>query len=177
MKPGHIGPDEVFHRVLTPRWAFAPTSGAGAALNGGRFNRPGVEALHLSRAPQTALEEYRQGASITPPGTLAAYRVTLTSVADLSGGYDPAMWAVAWADWACDWQYVARIQGETPISWMLAERVMGAGRCGLLYPSVRHPGGVNLVVFPSALKAADSVVAHDPDRRLPRDPSSWTLAP
>jgi RES domain-containing protein len=40
---------------------------------GGHFNRPGIEALDLSEAPQTVLEEYRQGASITPPATFAAY--------------------------------------------------------------------------------------------------------
>jgi RES domain-containing protein len=31
-------------RVLTPRWAFQPLSGAGAAKQGGRFNRPGQQA-------------------------------------------------------------------------------------------------------------------------------------
>ena len=69
MKIVRLGPDEVFHRFLTPKWAFVPLSGVGAAIDGGRFNRPGVEALYLSRTPQTALEEYRQGASITPPAT------------------------------------------------------------------------------------------------------------
>ena len=73
MKLVRIGPKDVFHRYLTPKWAFLPISGAGAAADGGRFNRPGVEALYLSVSAQTALEEYRQGASITPPATLAAY--------------------------------------------------------------------------------------------------------
>jgi RES domain-containing protein len=77
MKLVRLGPDEVFHRYLTPKWAFLPLSGAGAAMDGGRFNRPGVEALYLSRAPQTALDEYRQGATITPPATLAAYLIML----------------------------------------------------------------------------------------------------
>jgi len=74
MRLGRIGPDEIFHRLLTPKWVFLPTSGAGAAIRGGRFNRPGVEALYLSRAPQTALEEYRQGGTIAPitsPGRLS----------------------------------------------------------------------------------------------------------
>jgi len=52
-----LGPDEVFHRYLTPKWAFVPTSGAGAAAEGGGFNRPGVEALYLSRLAATALED------------------------------------------------------------------------------------------------------------------------
>ncbi|ENR01138.1 hypothetical protein H721_02578 [Brucella ovis IntaBari-2006-46-332] len=58
MKLVRIGPKDVFHRYLTPKWAFLPISGAGAAADGGRFNRPGVEALYLSVSAQTALEEY-----------------------------------------------------------------------------------------------------------------------
>ena len=57
MKVTHIGSDEIFHRYLTPKWAFLPASGAGAAIDGGRFNRPGIEALYLSRSAQTALED------------------------------------------------------------------------------------------------------------------------
>jgi RES domain-containing protein len=68
VKITRVGPDEIFHRYLTPKWAFLPTSGAGAAIDGGRFNRPGVEAVYLSRAPQTALEEYRQGCQHHPAG-------------------------------------------------------------------------------------------------------------
>ncbi|MBB3396407.1 hypothetical protein [Rhizobium sp. BK060] len=56
---------------------------------------PAWEALYLSLAPQTALEEYRQGASITPPATLAAYKITLDEVADLSEGFDRLQWDVA----------------------------------------------------------------------------------
>ena len=92
MKVTRIGPDEIFHRYLTPKWAFLPVSGAGAAIDGGRFNRLGVEALYLSRSAQTALEVYKQGASITPPATLAAYKVTLAEAADLSQGFDPGIW-------------------------------------------------------------------------------------
>lgn len=114
MKLVRVGPDEVFHRYLTPKWAYVPTSGAGAASDGGRFNRPGVEALYLSRAAQTALEEYHQRASITPPATLAAYRVTLDEVADLSAGYAPTAWAPEWAAWDCAWRQIARIDKKGP---------------------------------------------------------------
>ncbi|WP_245411842.1 hypothetical protein [Phyllobacterium leguminum] len=34
MKTVRIGPDEIFHRYLTPKWAFLPTSRAGAAIDG-----------------------------------------------------------------------------------------------------------------------------------------------
>jgi len=173
VKLARVGPDEIFHRYLTPKWAFAPTSGAGAAADGGRFNRPGVEALYLSRSPQSALEEYRQGASITPPATLAAYRVTLGDVVDLSEGFDPDGWESSWSEWNCEWRQIARINKKAPPSWKLADEVISAGLRGILFPSLRHAGGTNLVVYPANLVAGDSVVVHDPDGRLPRDQSSW----
>lgn len=37
--------DVTVYRIYVPRWAAAPTSGAGAAKHGGRANRPGVDAL------------------------------------------------------------------------------------------------------------------------------------
>ena len=107
MKITRIGPDEIFHRYLTPKWAFLPISGAGAAVDGGRFNRPGIEALYLSRSTQTAIEEYKQGASIIPPATLAAYKITLAEVADLSQGFDPNVWDGAWQKWDCTWRQIA----------------------------------------------------------------------
>lgn len=117
MKITRLGPaDEIFHRFLTPKWAHLPTSGAGAATDRGRFNRPGMEALYLSRAPQTALEEYRQGASITSPATLAAYTVQLDPIVDLSEGFDPLVWDSKWAGWDCHWRKIARIDLKTPVS-------------------------------------------------------------
>jgi RES domain-containing protein len=168
-----VGPDEIFHRYLTPKWAFVPSSGAGAAADGGRFNRPGIEALYLSRAPQTALEEYRQDASIVPPATLAAYRVTLAEVADISQGFDPEIWDIAWALWDCAWREIARIDKKVPPSWKLADQIITAGMRGLLFPSLRHAGGTNLVIFPANLLDGDKVEVHDPDHRLPRDQASW----
>ncbi|WP_245266661.1 RES domain-containing protein [Mesorhizobium sp. LNHC252B00] len=127
MKVTRVGPDEIFHRYLTPKWAFLPTSGAGAAIDGGRFNRPGVEALYLSRAPQTALEEYKQGASITPPATLAAYKITLSEVADLSHRFDPNVWDSAWREWDYAWRQIARRMNPA--------KGYVAGRCADLHRS------------------------------------------
>lgn len=173
MRITRVGPDEVFHRYLTPKWAFLPTSGAGAAIDGGRFNRPGVEALYLSLSAQTALEEYRQGASITPPATLAAYKITLAEVADLSQGFDPHIWDNAWKEWDCAWREIARIDNKIPPSWKLADLVIPAGLRGILFPSLRHAGGTNLVVFPANFVESDKVAVHDPDHRLPQNQSSW----
>lgn len=173
MKIASLGPDEVFYRYLTPKWAFVPLSGAGAAGEGGRFNRVGVEALYLARAPQTALEEYRQDSTLVPPATLASYIVSLDNVVDLSGGYDPAHWSTDWADWDCPWRKIARIDKTTPASWMLADKVISNGHKAILFPSLRHHGGTNLVIFHSNLTTADHLRVHDPDGRLPKDQSSW----
>jgi len=108
-----VGPDEVFYRYLTPKWAFVPTSGAGAAAEGGRFNRPGVHALYLSRSAETALEELKQGASIVPPATLAAYKISAAVVVDFSKGFDSAVWPPEWADWDCAWKQFARIDKKS----------------------------------------------------------------
>jgi RES domain-containing protein len=105
-----LGPDEVFYRFLTPKWSHLPSSGAGAAQNGGRFNRPGVEAVYLAREVETALAEYRQDSAIVPPGTLVAYRLSVDEVVDFSAGYDPlAGWTPLFAQWACEWKAIARL--------------------------------------------------------------------
>ena len=48
------------YRMHVPKWATAPTSGAGAAAFGGRVNRPGTPALYLALEPATAIGEYQQ---------------------------------------------------------------------------------------------------------------------
>ena len=176
MKLTRLGPEAVYHRYLTPRWSHDPLSGAGAALHGGRFNRPGVPALYLSFEPETALAEYRQGSSIVQPATLAAYIADLAMVADLSAGHDPAHWPADWANWNSDWRWIARVETGIPPSWLLGDAVIRAGCAGLLFPSTQLGNGTNLVVFGSNLTNADRLVVHDPDGRLPSDAKSWPAA-
>lgn len=174
MTPIRVGPGAIFHRYHSPDWAHLPTAGAGAAVNGGRFNRPGVEALYLSVETETALAEYRQGASITLPATLVAYHVDVAGVVDFSGGFDSAAWPVEWAEVGCDWKYIARIERRDPPTWLIGDALIRDGARGLLFPSFRKPGGMNLVLFSANLKPDDHVEPHDPTGKLPRDRSSWT---
>ena len=162
-----------FYRYLTPKWAYLPLSGAGAASVGGRFNRPGVEALYLSAEPETALAEYKQGSSLPRPATLAAYELDLTDVVDLSAGYDPDHWAAPWADWTCDWRWIARVEHKVPPSWQLGDEAIRSGAAGLLFPSTHHAGGSNLVVFSANLTSVDRLAVYDPDDMLPKDQRSW----
>lgn len=169
-----IGPDAPFHRAFTPRWAHAPESGAGAALAGGRFNRPGVEARYLAATAETALAEYQGESPLLPPATLVTFLVTAKNVVDFTGGYDPAHWTPIWAEALGNWKGMAFLEGVEPPSWVIGDIVRDAGYPGVLYRSARHTKGVCLVLFPETQERSRFTArAHDPGRALPRDGSSW----
>lgn len=81
------------YRMHSPKWAFAPTSGEGAAEEGGRVNRPGLPASYLALDPNTVVLEYQQEDPLVPPGTLVSYRVTVDRIADFRAGYSSEHWA------------------------------------------------------------------------------------
>lgn len=168
-----LGPDAIFYRMHAPRWAHQPLSGAGAALKGGRLNRPGLEALYLSDQPETAIAEYQQTDALLPPGTLVAYQVTLGAVADFRGGFDPAQWDEAWREFWCDWRHEAFVNRVDPASWLLGDVALSEGLRGIWFPSVVRPGGTNLVIYIHDLDEGDRVMVHDPRGDLPRDQESW----
>lgn len=60
-----------YRRMLAPKWAHDPLSGAGAAVRSGRFNHPGIPALYMSEDFSTGVAEYEQDLGIRP-GTLCA---------------------------------------------------------------------------------------------------------
>ena len=167
------GPQQ-FYRMHTPRWGYMPLSGAGAARKGGRLNREGQHALYLARTPDTARAEFQQYDSLLKPGLIATYEVSLATVVDFSGGYDPKHWDPAWADFWCEWRDLWFIHQVEPPSWLLADLALDAGCSGILYPSAVQPGGVNLVIYVQQLAEADILRVHDPDGDLPSDPTSWT---
>lgn len=169
-----IGPGAPFHRAFTPRWAHAPESGAGAALAGGRFNRPGVEARYLAATPETALAEYQGESPLLAPATLVTFLVTAKNVVDFSAGYDPARWTPIWAEAHGNWKGMAFLEGVEPPSWVIGDMVRDAGHPGILYRSARHAGGICLVLFSDAQLTSGFVAqVHDPANALPRDDSSW----
>lgn len=45
------------YRMHVPRWAVAPTSGAGAGTHDGRANRVGLNALYLAFDHDTAIRD------------------------------------------------------------------------------------------------------------------------
>lgn len=134
------------YRMHTPKWAVAPTSGAGAAKHGGRVNRPGVEALYLALDAETAIREYQQVSTLLPPGTLTSYQLTAESLADFRAGYVASSWESCWEDFYCDWRELWFNQRIEPPSWAIGDAVIDAGAEGysVSVPAVRwrHESGL-----------------------------------
>lgn len=128
-----------------------------------------MHALYLSLDDVTALREYQQDEIIMPPGTIAACHVAVDQAVDLREGYVPGDWAPIWEDWNCNWRNLKFLQGITPPSWEIGDLVVSAGIPGILFPSTRNPGGINLVVFTDLLDGGNqrSVRVHDPQRKPP----------
>ena len=146
------------YRVHVPRWAYAPTSGAGAAEHGGRLNRPGLPALYLALDATTALEEFRQLSALMPPGLIVSYELELTRVVDFTSGYS-GEWDPLWDELTCDWRRLWFSERVEPPSWLLADVAMEAAASGILFPSLARPGGTNLVLYPEALAKGDRLAA------------------
>jgi len=169
-----IGPDTPYYRAFTPRWAHAPESGVGAAIGGGRFNRPGVEARYLAETAAGALVEYQAEFPLLPPATLAAFLVTASNVVDFTGGYDTTCWSPIWAEAYCNWKKLAFLDEIEPPSWVIGDLVRDAGLPGILYRSARDASLTCLVLFPEMAETTGfRAPVHDPERELPRDASSW----
>jgi RES domain-containing protein len=161
------------YRMHIPKWAVAPTSGAGAAAHGGRANRPGVPALYLALDSETAVKEYQQVSTLLPPGTLVSYRVTANSIVDFQQGYQPERWSALWEEFFCDWRDLWFNQRIEPPSWVLADEAIAAGAKGILFPSRLSAAGVNLVLYPQLFDSADLIEVYDPSGRLPKNQDSW----
>ena len=57
----------------------------------------------------------------------------------------------------------------------MGDMVLDANYGGILFPSLAHPGGVNVVLFLDTFRAAGGrITVHDPDGRLPTDARSWS---
>ncbi|MDP1690530.1 MAG: RES family NAD+ phosphorylase [Burkholderiaceae bacterium] len=157
----------------TPRWATAPTSGAGAAAHRGRANRPGTPALYLTLEPETAVREYQQLSPLMPPGTLVSYTVRLAPVVDFRAAYDPTRWSDLWEEFHCDWRELWFSQRVEPPSWVLADEALASGAKGILFGSWIAPGGTNLVVLNDMLTSDDTLQVYDPTGALPKNQDSW----
>lgn len=164
------------YRAHNPRWSFAPDSGAGAALVGGRFNPVGMLALYTSLRFETAWLEAQQAFPFkAQPMTLCAYEVDCEDVLDLTDRATCAAHGIAPADMACPWKDLAT-RGIRPPSWSLTERLVAAGIAGVIVPNFAKGAvseDINVVFWAWGALPPHQVRVVDDDHRLPTDARSW----
>jgi RES domain-containing protein len=164
------------YRAHNPRWSWDALSGEGTRLHGGRFNAKGPSALYLSLDWNTAVLEGNQGFAYRfPPLTIVCYDVDCDDIADLSTAAGLRAHKVARGDLARPWKLLAETRAPVP-SWQVADRLRGEGAAGIIVPSVApgaEGGARNLVLWHWSDTLPHKVAVFDPDRRLPRDDTSW----
>lgn len=160
-------------RIIHIRHQFSPTSGEGARLYGGRWNRPGQPALYLAADPVTAIAEYYQG--LPKPGTLTPYYMEGRRIADLTDGTGQPLDRRIARALAAEWKAEAFLARRDPASWLIADELILAGAEGALVPSVQNPGGRNLVLWGWHERdlggEGAALVVLDPDDVLRRSPT------
>ena len=160
---------------MAPRWATAPLGGAGAAIHGGRWNRPGRAALYMSLEMDTAFAEYYQ--DIQRPGTVCGFDVEIGPVTDLRDAASLHGIGATHAELFCAWKTVHLIHRKTPPSWRIADQLIAGWAAGILVPSAQRPGGTNLVLWRWNDGPGRKVTAFDRQGDLPRSEASWAEGP
>ncbi len=164
--PDASGFDGVIVRSVGTKYANENDffSGVGAARTGGRWNRPGLEAVYASLDVLTATQEAYQnlltfGFPLTTilPRVTAGARVTLGKVLDLTNRSIPLRIGFSASDLVGeDWR---GIQSGGEESWTQAIG-RGAHRAGfeaLIAPSAQNANGKNIVIFPQKLGARSRI--------------------
>ncbi len=153
------------YRHIAPRWH--PLSGAGARIQGGRWNPPeSFATLYLALEKATAIEEFRRMAARIGrppedfvPRRLYRYRLDLQSVVDLTGERTHLPEALAQLDFTASNPKATQAVGEASAT---------LGREAIKAPSATGTGEV-LAVFIDRLQP-DSAVE-------PLDFETWESAP
>ena len=164
------------YRGHDPYWSFAPTSGEGARLTGGRFNRKGDATLYLSLDPVTAVMEITQGfTNRLPPITLCEYDVDCADIADLRDEASMLSYDINPKDMACGWMS-HQLAGRIAPSQAIAAKLRGRRYAGAIVPCY-VPGAtasdINLVLWKWGPDLPHKISVFDPSSRLPQNQLSW----
>lgn len=157
-------------RAHNPKWSFSPTSGVGAALFGGRFNRVGDEALYFGLRYETAVLEATQGfPAKMQPLTIVRYDVDCSDIVDLTDAKERKRLQVELSDLACSWKLLAT-EGKAVPTWDLVDRFKAEGAAGIIVRSFSTGAkrtDKNLVLWKWGTDLPHRVVAVDDEGRLP----------
>ncbi len=159
----------IAYRILNPIYANEPTSGEGARLTGGRFNRAGVPTLYLATTVQGAADEAAHGLRDKfDPVTICSYEVDCDDIVDLSTPGERTRHGTHLRQLNCGWRDL-KGRGLPVPSWELADRLISGGDAGILVPSFAvgaSPGQTNLVLWRWSSRRPHRVRVYDPEGRL-----------
>lgn len=165
-----------FFRGHDPRWSWAPLSGEGARLHGGRWNPAGTAALYLASTVEGILAEMSHGfGNRMNPLTLVQYDVDCSDIVDLTDPETRTARGITLQDMQSAWHRL-KVDTRIPPTWTIASTLIAAGYAGILVPSFApsaRPEHRNLVLWQWGEELPHQVKIFDPDSRLPRDGSSW----
>ncbi len=164
------------YRAHNPEWAWDPLSGAGAKLHGGRFNRRGRAALYTSLDVLVAVREVSPLGAPFHPLTLCQYRVECENVFDTRDPKAMKREKVSEDQLECPFWNQEMLEGQVPASHRLAERLIERGYAAMIVRSFADgvgPEDMNLVLWKWTKRRPHRIILFDPDRRLPKDGSSW----
>lgn len=165
-----------FYRAHDPRWAFAPLSGEGASVKGGRFNAVGTPALYLGETIDGVVNEVSHHLSDRfQPLLLVQYKVDCDDICDLTSQSRLVEFGIPAEVLNAPWLALYRA-GMRPPTWEVTERLMNEGFVGLLVRSFAvgaKPSHRNLVLWRWSDKRPHQVIVVDDEKRLPKDRSSW----
>ncbi len=164
-------------RAHNPRWSFAPDSGEGAAITGGRFNRIGLPALYTAFRFETAWLEAQQVFPFkVQPMTLCAYEVDCEDMLDLTDASTMGANKITADDLACPWKDLST-QGLEPPSWTMSNRLLASGCAGIIVPSFASGAtreDINVVFWIWQSSPPHQVRVIDDFARLLRSAASWS---
>ena len=165
-------------RQATPRWMARPyrLTGAGALLAGARWNVKGLmPAVYASTDPATLSAEiqskglrYGWSSADYHPQLMVGMHWQLQAVLDLTSEATLKTLRVTRRQLtSVDWS-AGQNDGREPVTQAIARAAFEHLAEGLIVPSARRPGGVNIVYFPSHRRDGTVIQTINPEA-LPPD--------